>query len=299
MPAGASRALRPPAAIAVLLLATGSAALAATPWQLHLEVATGRQAPLPAPAPAAASLLVLNSMSEARRELLGRALRDLAASVARRKNPLFVPLDDSEERKAVENLIAQTAPAYTAANALLSGQWQSPEGDVWIRPVPRCAARRTCVALQGKPGDGADEKRARFLAWPLGYAIILVIAEDGKPDEIAEALRAPGSLHIGLVLTGAELRALRPSPALLPLQREARRVVSALPGKRTPLLETLASLAKVRSGKHTMPWLQLPPRAVLVVPRLGALATIEQFVEDVRTRLGGAHAQVEWLATPR
>jgi len=92
---------------------------------------------------------------------------------------------------------------------------------------------------------------------------------------------------------------LRPGPALWPLQREARRIVGALPGKRTPFRETLASLANVRPGKNTMTWLQLPPRTILIVPRLGALATIEQFVEDVRARLGGANAKVEWLASPR
>jgi hypothetical protein len=297
VPAAASRPLRFGTCVAWLLLAAGSAAAGDRPLQLHLEVTASRPRPLPAVPSTAASLLVLNSMSDARRELLGRALRDLAASVDRRKNPLFVPLDDSEERRAVEALIAQTAPAFTAANALLGGQWQSPEGDVWIRPVSRCAARRTCVALQRRPAEGEDEKRARFLAWPLGFAIILRAAEGSKSDEVAEALRVPGSLHIGLVLTGAELRRLRPSPALVPLQREARRIIGMLPGKRTPFRERLASLANVRSGRNPMAWLRLPPRAILVVPRLGALATIERFVEDVRARLGGA--DVEWLATPR
>jgi hypothetical protein len=86
---------------------------------------------------------------------------------------------------------------------------------------------------------------------------------------------------------------------LLPLQREARRVVGALPGKRTPLRETLASLASIRPGKNTTTLLKLPPQTILIVPRLGALATIEQFVQDVRTRVSGANAEVEWLASPR
>ena len=303
MPAGASRSLCFGACVAGLLLATGSAAAGAIPWQLHLEVTTGRKAPLPAPASSSSSssaaLLVLNSMSDGRREVLNRALHDLAVSVDRRKNPLFVPLDDGEEHRAVEDLIAQSAPAFTAASALVGEPWQSPEGDVWIRPVWRCAPQRLCVALQGRPGDSAEEKRTRFLAWPLGYAIILVAADGSQLDEIADALRAPGSLHIGLVLTSAELRALRPSPALLPMQREARRIVRALSGKRTRLLDTLASLANVRSGKNAMPSLPLPPRTILIVPRLGALATLEQFVEDVRARLPDTGPKVEWLASPR
>ena len=284
--------------VAGLLPATSPAAVGAAPLQLHLEVTTGRKAPLPAPASSAAALAVLNSMSDERRAQLTLALHNLAVTVAVRKNPFYVRLDDSEERKAVADLIAKTAPAFTAATALLGGQWQSPEGDVWVRPVSRCAAEGRCVALQGKPGDSAEEKRAHFLAWPLGYAIILQTAEGENPDEVAEALRAPGLLHIALVLTGAELHTLRPSPALSQLQREAGRAVSALPREKTPLFETLASLAKVRSGKNPMAWLRLPPRTILIVPRLSALATIEQLVEDVGTRLG-ANTKVEWLVTPR
>lgn len=296
MPAAASLTL---AALAGLCLAAGPAAGDDSPLGLHLEATSDLVAPRSPATPSSAALLVLNSLSEARRASLGQALHDLVASMGRRKNPLFVPLDEGEEHQAIENLIAQTAPAFTAARALLAGEWPSPEGDVRVRPVARCAAQRLCVTLRDGPKDGAEESRARFLAWPLGYAIIISVGEDAKLHAVAEALRAPGSRTIALVLTGADFRNLRQSPALPSLQREARQVLSVLSAKRTPLLDNLAGLARARSGKNTMPWLPWPPRAILIVPRLGALATAEQFVEDVRARLREASAEVEWLASPR
>lgn len=292
MPAGASPSL----GLLLALLLAGGAAAAEAPWPLELEITTGQQAPSPAPASAPAALLVLNSLSEAGRERLAQALHALAASVARRKNPLFVPLDESDERTAVRNLVAQTAPAFTAAKSLLAGQWSSPEGDRGVRPVSRCADRNLCVALRLRSEDSAEAKRARFLAWPLGYAIVLKLDDGAKLDEVSEALRAPGSNHIALVLTGADVQTLRPSPALSSLQKEARRALAALSGKPTPLIDNLAGLAQARSGKNPMPWLALPAGAILIVPRLGALATIEQFVDEVRARVRATRA--EWLASP-
>lgn len=268
----------------------------ATPLRLSLEVTAGHMSSPPAPPSSSAALLVLNAMSEAQRESLGQALHDLANSFGRKKNPLFVALDDSEEKHAVAGLIAQTAPAFTAARALLPGQWESPDGDVSIRAVPRCAPDHPCVILQRNASKALG--RERFLAWPLGYAIILETDDDSSLSRIAEALRAPGSLHIGLVLTSRELHVLRQGPALASLQREAARMVAAIPGQRTPLVETVASLANVRSDTRAMSWLRLPPRTILIVPRLGALATPDLFLEEVRARLHKPDVKVAWLASP-
>jgi hypothetical protein len=297
------RGWRWPAALGCLLLPALGSAAAAEALGVDLEVTTGAK---PAPKrPAArlggssAALLVLNAMSEARRQLLAESLARLAAVVDRKKNPWFVSLDDSEERSAVESLIAQTAPAFTAAGTLAAGQWQSPEGDVQIRPVAHCAPQRPCVRLAGTPGADDLERRARFLAWPLGYAIGLEVRDRQAADKVAEALRAPGSFQIGLVLESGEVHALRPSPALFTLQRHARRLVKVRPETPSPLFDALASLASAGTGRDGLAWLKLPPGAVLVVPRLGALATCERFVADVRDRLAAVTAKVEWLASPR
>jgi hypothetical protein len=50
--------------------------------------------------------------------------------------------------------------------------------------------------------------------------------------------------------------------------------------------------------RDDVPWLALPPGAVLIVPRLGALSTIPAFVQEVRVRVAAVAPQIEWLALP-
>ncbi len=288
------------AALAWLLLpAMASAGDGRAPLGVYLEVETNPKS-VPATHPSSsAAMLVLNSMAEPRRELLAHALDRLVAVVNRKKNPFFVSLDDSEERKAVEDLIAQTAPAFTAATTLAAGNWPSPEGDLLIRPVARCAAARPCVRLGTAPDADESERRARFLAWPLGYAILIAVEGRAELDKVAEALRAPGSFQIGLVLTSAELHSLRASHALSALKQHTRRLVKAMPKSRTGLSATLANLARAGLGKDGLAWLKFPSDTILVVPRLGALATPDRFVADVRRRLAAIASKVDWLASPQ
>jgi hypothetical protein len=282
-----------------LLLAMRRSAYGRTPQALKLEIATGQKPVSPERTTPSVAMLVLNAMPEARRQLLADSLAKLAAAVDKKRNPLFVSFDDGEERSVVHELIAQTMPAFSAAASLAAGSWPSREGDVQIRAVYHCAAKRQCVPLDGTPGNDEGERRARFLAWPLGYAVFLAVEGRAELDKVAEALRAPGSFQIGLVLTSAELHSLRASPALLPLQRNARHLVKTMPKSRPPLVETLANLANAGTGKDRLAWLRLSPHTILVVPRLGALATSDQFVADVRSRLRAVGANVEWLASPK
>jgi hypothetical protein len=50
--------------------------------------------------------------------------------------------------------------------------------------------------------------------------------------------------------------------------------------------------------RDDVPWLALPERALLVVPRLSALATIAAFVDEVRVRVAAVAPRIEWLALP-
>lgn len=274
-------------------LAQGRSALA-----LKLEIATG-QSRSPPPRPSASgAALVLNSMSEEDRERLADSLAGLAAAVDKKKNPLFVSLDDSDERAAVESLLARTTPAFSAAVTLCAGRWQSREGDVQVRPVSRCAPGTRCVALAAAPGSDESERRARFLAWPLGYAIVLGTASPGRAADVAQALRAPGSTQIALVLTGTELHRLRKSPALDRLLAHARHIVRTVPPKPSPLLNVVAKVANAASAQDELTWFDLPDDSILVVPRLGALATSAAFVSDVRARLQSNAARVDWVVSP-
>jgi predicted proteasome-type protease len=61
----------------------------------------------------------------------------------------------------------------------------------------------------------------------------------------------------------------------------------------------LAKIASATTVKDELPWFKLPRDSILIVPRLGALATSDAFVSEVRARLRTTTAEVEWLATPR
>jgi hypothetical protein len=269
------------------------------PFSLKLEVKTGEKRPQQAHASPSGAILVLNNMDEAGRQQLADSMAKLAAAVDKRKNPFFVSIDDSAERTVVESLIQQTTPAFTAAATLCVGRWQSAEGDLQVRPVSRCAPRTLCVSLSEASDGDAIERRSRFLAWPLGYAIVLSVKSPRQVDEVAAALRAPGSNLIALVLTSAELHLLRKSPALKQLLDHARHVAKSLPEKHSPFLDVVVKIANATSAKDELPWLKLPQGSILIVPRLGALATRGDFVSDVRARLQTQAAQIEWLATPR
>lgn len=284
-------------AVLWLLLPAMAAAAERIPLGVALEVETKPKAVPATRSSSSAAMLVLNSMAEPRRALLASSLDRLAAVVNQKKNPFYVALDDREERKAVEDLIAQTAPAFTAAATLAAGAWSSPEGDMVVRPVVRCASGSSCIRLGVGAGSDEQERRARFLAWPLGYAVLLAVGSSADVDAVAEALRAPGSFQIGLVLASRELHALRASPAVATIKRQARQLVAGLPKSR--LSTTLADLAAAGSGKDELGWLRLAADTILVVPRLGALATPEQFVADVRSRLATVERKVAWLVSPR
>jgi len=248
---------------------------------------------------ACGTTLVLNSMGEQQRQQMTDALTKLAAAADKKKNPFFVSLDDSDTRTAAEDLVKHAAPSFTAASALCAGRWQSREGDMQIRLVSRCATKTRCISLTGTPNGDEAERRARFLAWPLGYAILLSVEPGTDVNQVARALRAPAETRIALVLTGDEIHSLRRSPALTKLLKGARKVAKNMPAKREPLLDVVVRIANAAAARDELSWLKLPADAILVVPRLGSLATSEAFVADVRTRLQSSAARVQWLAWPR
>ena len=246
--------------------------------------------------PSGASL-VLNSLSEEERTKLAQSLKSLAAALARKRNPFYVTVDDTEEHVAAQKLFAETGPAFTAAVALSRGRWQSSEGDLAVQVVETCSHGSRCIPLfsQGL-GDGL-EQRVRFLAWPVGYAVVLR-ASASNPAQVATILRAAfPSSQIGLVLTSDELHSLRKSPALDSLFKSAGHLANRLPG--SPLLEMLESIRRAASARDETPWLKLPRDTLLVVPHLSALATRGRFVDEIKTRLEAVRVSVDWLSFPQ
>ena len=188
-----------------------------------LEAAAAKRAAGGAAGDAAAGArLVLSAVTEQRRLELARALDGLAAGWERRRNPLFVPLTDDDAGE-LDKLLAAWLPATTAALALTAGWWQSSDGDLAVRPVARCAPGARCV----RPAVGFSkdplERRLRFLAWPVGYAIVVRAASDAEATRLAERVRAADArdTRVALVLTGGDIHAPRPSPGTAAVIRAA------------------------------------------------------------------------------
>jgi hypothetical protein len=285
------------------LAAPASAAPRASEPVIQLAIETGA-ARAPATAPAAGepgTMLVLNSLSEPERVALAARLGRLAAALERRKNPLFVPLDDSAERAEAQALARHLGPAFAAASALGAGRWSSSDGDLTVRGVRRCGRAETCVALGGPAAaPSALDGRARFLAWPVGFAVVVRCADERDAGTVATSLRRrrASDSRLALVLTEADLHVLRASPALHDIARDAGRLRRALGAGDAGLAALLASLASAPSTREGAAWLTLPRDAVLIVPRLSALATSAAFVAETRALLGEDAARVTWVLSP-
>jgi hypothetical protein len=283
--------------VALGLAAAGTAG--AAPVAIWLEVGNG-PAPAAEPAPAGGATLLLNGLAAQERHDLSTALERLADDLDRRKNPLYTPLDDGEVRGQVQILLARSRPARTAAAALAASRWHTADGDLAARAVARCAPAARCRSLTaGDTGDGLA-RRLRFLVWPLGFALLVDGRDDVDAAAIADRLRSGPSApeRIALVLTAAELHRRRSDRETRAIVRAATRVAKLATTAPPELVELLDGIARPPAGDQ-IAWLRLPPRAVLVVPRLGALATPDALLAEVRGRLTGHPAAIVWLASER
>jgi hypothetical protein len=200
------------------------------------------------------------------------------------------PGDDARSdplRRALPDL-----PALTAAANLLGSPWEGPGISVRLGPTCEAAASR-CVPLFAQaaesPGDSLV-RRGRALAWALGNAGRLR-ASAGSRQALLRALREAQPRPYGTVAMVFDATRGTLDPAELDLlRREALRS-----------METLAPGAPQRSwieaiGAARADW-QLPivldEDELLVIPRLSALARLEDFASEVE-RAG----TFEWIARP-
>jgi hypothetical protein len=264
---------------------------------ITLEICATPKSARPRPTGAA---LFLNALGDAQRAELARSLEALSRELDKRRNPLFVPLDDADVDAEVDALVKMASPILTAAAALGAGLWQSPEDDIAVRGVRRCARGARCIGVGDREPSGELERRIRFLAWPIGYAIVLGTPSADEAGRVAGMLRAEGTAQssIALVLAEVDLHSLRRREQLRAVFRHARRIRQSMRDTGSPLDEALANIGRASSAGDEVPWLALPPHTILVVPRLSALATTGLFVEEVRQRLARAGAKAQWLAAP-
>jgi hypothetical protein len=148
-----------------------------------------------------------------------------------------------------------------------------------------------CMPVAHSPkATGPIERRARLFAWPVTHAVLLRAMDVAKARALAASIRAKldrEKTTVALVLERSELHGLRASLELGAVARATARLMDAL-GDAGALSgdsgDLLARIARSTTTGDELPWLALPEGAVLVVPRLGALATRDVFLAEV-TRL--------------
>ena len=81
--------------------------------------------------------------------------------------------------------------------------------------------------------------------------------------------------------------------------RSARRVLRAGGDRDELIARLLVSVMDVARAHDDLSWLTMPPGSLLIVPRLGTLASGDAFVQEVSGLLAGAGGDPTWLSSPR
>jgi hypothetical protein len=250
--------------------------------------------------------VALNGMSPEHLTDLARALDDLADELEVERNPFVEELDDDDAQKKVATLIATHLPSLTAGASLAEGAWSSADHALTVRVTARCAPGARCFPLESRRERDPIEQRARFLAWCMADAALLRAHSESEAVRVATALRERASdrSRIALVLRDGDLHGLRWSVEVGRLALSLQRVTRLVPSDDDSALARLVrKLARPKGGgggdDDPVPWLHLPEGTILVVPRLSALATLSEFVAEVKGRLESAGVGVDWVYLPR
>lgn len=222
-------------------------------------------------------------MSPAERLRCIGALESMVVSLQAHFDPLELGLAEQDaDAGELKGLLAGILPVYNAALALTAGCWTPQSRGMTVRAVAAsdCLPAGRCVAAwQSEPGD-AQARQARFLAWPLTHALLLRLESAADAAKAVESLRERSgrSSTIALVIDAASQRRRGPAdlPRLQALSRQVVHLQSKARQKPDPLLEGLAS----EDATPLLAWLSLEPQDIMVVPRLGALATRARFLAE-------------------
>jgi hypothetical protein len=249
-----------------------------------LSVFSAPDAPAPGALRSGAVTLALGGLPSGDAQRISDELAAATRSAIRRANPLYVELAEP----APATPLSANLPALTAAANLLGSPWQAPGLSVELGPTCRPDAQRCIPVFRERLDDGV-ERRARGMAWAFSNAALL--RAPGRVEQVRDALQQraiqPDS-NIALVFTSSS--GSLDAASLGALQREATRALRYLPeGARERFwLEALAQ----PSVQWALP-VQLNAEDLLVVPRLGALARVPEFVGEIR-----GTADAEWVLVP-
>jgi hypothetical protein len=219
-------------------------------------------------------------------------LAEATDGALRRAAPELFDLEGSPESGPAVDPLHNVLPdltALTAAANALGSPWEAPGISVHLGAACEPAASR-CTPLFARTAIEGEAlvRRGRALAWALGNAALIRVPATRRDDVLRalhEAqLRPSGTLSM---VFGTARGALDASELAL-LRREARRALERLrpDAPQRPWLEAI-------DGAHAE-WelpIALDADEVLVVPRLGALARLQDFASEVESA-----GTLEWVS---
>jgi hypothetical protein len=266
-----------------LLLALGLFGCASPPEGV-LSVLPAPENTLASALPRGAVALALGGLPADTERHLGDEIAAATRAAIQRANPLYVDLSG----EPAAGPLAAHLPALTAAANLLGSPWQGPGLRVELGADCRPEAR-LCIPLFRERQDDGLERRARGMVWTLSNAALL--RAPGRVEAVREALQQRAiqtDSTIALVFTKSS--GSFDATGLSAIQREASRALRYVPAEANghSWLEALAQPAP----QWALP-IQLEPDELLVIPRLGALARVNEFVLEVRQA-----SSAEWVVVP-
>lgn len=251
-----------------------------------------------APNPAAITLALAALPPEALSRLQ-RYLDERKDQALRQGLPdLFLEEDDTPP-DSLNDVLAQL-PALTAAANLLGSPWSAPE--IAVELVSECEPNEArCLPLFAAGGALPEQgerlaRRARALAWSWGNAALLRAPDNTRAallEELRKAqLRRGGTVAAVFAGDHGKLNSVE----LDQLRTDARRALARL-SPDAKERSWLAALA-VAPAEWKLP-VTLPADELLVVPRLSALARLQDFDAELKragaVRVGAAGIHVHTL----
>jgi hypothetical protein len=103
---------------------------------------------------------------------------------------------------------------------------------------------------------------------------------------------------VALVLTDADLRGRADDASAAALREQAQRALALVRRGGAPKSDLLARLAQSPPVGSAIPWLQLAPDEVLIVPRLGPAGQADRVVREVDGELAKYGLEARWLRRP-
>lgn len=279
---------------AVLLVAAAAAAFALRPRASSDPVLVYRDvAEAPKKNDDHAMSLALASLSSVERDQVIASMEYATTRLEATLMPGAEDLGEGDPMDELKKALAHYAPVLTAARAFEQGSegaWTAK--DFAVRALAKCpeklAPGERCVPVWGE----SDAARARFVAWPIAAARVLELPTVDARATCAENLRhrrARDDSTVALVLSSDDL-ALRPVPERDAVRKAARRLGAAMAVAKREDNQRLEAFGRAAPAGRVAPWLEVKPWALLVVPKLSALATEDAFHAELASVCRGARS---------